>query len=180
MSSILKLLTKFDPDKLLNDFESLPETNWSSTHPTLQMSLQFNPHNCTNMFTDSCGSLQAHRIENEFDTFLPFFNNSYTQEILNSLSPNLFRARYMRLLPKSCYSVHEDNSWRLHIPLSTNPNCYFLFFDQPEFIRLEVGSAYLVNTTRPHTYINGGTTERLHIVASIDGATQEDLAKALQ
>ena len=73
--------------------------------------------------------------------------------------------------PMSCYSLHKDSTPRIHIPLITNPSCYFIFKENntPEGIiqHLPVGSVYWTNTTVSHTFINCSELPRLHLVGVV-------------
>lgn len=80
----------------------------------------------------------------------------------------LFRTRIMSLNPKKCYSIHKDSTWRLHIPIVTNDQCFFYFPDYKEQFFLEEGHVYLVNTVETHTFINAGNIERIHFIGCID------------
>lgn len=116
---------------------------------------------------ESCGSLGSADQETRFNEFLPTFKNSYIEKTLLQMNFPFYRTRLMRLTAKGCYSVHCDTSWRFHVPISTNEHAWLIFFDTNEKIQLEVGKVYFVNTMRPHSYMNGGTTDRIHIIGSI-------------
>ena len=77
------------------------------------------------------------------------------------------RTRIMKTNPKTCLSMHEDLTKRIHIPLITNPDCKMLIEDTAYF--LEPGKIYLTNTTLRHTVINASMNYRVHIVGCIYG-----------
>ena len=68
---------------------------------------------------------------------------------------------------KSCYSMHRDQTPRLHIPLVTNPQCYIVF-QKGQVEHLTTGSVYWVDTRLEHTAMNGSDVDRLHLVGSIE------------
>ncbi len=102
--------------------------------------------------------------EEDFNVFL-FPELDYTNSIIEDL--NMFRTRVMILKPKTCLSLHADPAKRIHIPIDTNENC-FLMIDQYAHHLFADGSAYICDTTKPHTSINASLgTNRTHIVGVI-------------
>jgi len=102
--------------------------------------------------------------EEDFNVFL-FSELDYTNSIIEDL--NMFRTRVMILKPKTCLSLHADPAKRIHIPIDTNENC-FLMIDQYAHHLFADGSAYICDTTKPHTSINASLgTNRTHIVGVI-------------
>lgn len=94
------------------------------------------------------------------------FKDSYIEDVYNQVKEkyNVCRARFMKLNPKiRAYSYHKDQSERYHIPLTTDNDCMLLVEDK--IYRLhEVGRLYIVDTTKKHTALNLGYSERIHIV----------------
>jgi len=81
---------------------------------------------------------------------------------------NLYRTRIMQILPKTCYSYHNDRTPRIHLAVITNPHC-FLAVDKELFHIPADGHAYFVDTTKPHTAINCTFDfNRIHIVGCIN------------
>lgn len=80
---------------------------------------------------------------------------------------NLSRARLLWVKPFVCYSMHRDDSPRIHIPLVTNENCYFVFKGWHP-MHLNIGKVYLVDTTKFHTFMNCSEEYRLHIVGAVE------------
>ena len=99
--------------------------------------------------------------EEDFNVFL-FSELDYTNSIIEDLL--MFRTRVMILKPKTCLSYHADPRKRIHIPIDTNENC-FLMIDQYAHHLFADGSAYLCDTTKPHTPINASLdTNRMHLI----------------
>ena len=94
-----------------------------------------------------------------------FFKNSEFENIINEF--NLKRSRLMWLNPYSCYSMHRDQTPRLHIPLITNPDCYFIFKQEPP-INLIAGKIYRAETRLSHTFINCSEMPRLHFIGILE------------
>lgn len=90
---------------------------------------------------------------------MPYMNNLMeTYEITNT--------RIMILRPKTCYSYHRDISKRLHIPVETNEDCFFII-EKEVFYLPNNGNHFIVDTTLFHTAINASQYDRLHIVGRL-------------
>jgi hypothetical protein len=70
---------------------------------------------------------------------------------------------YRFVMPNTCYNWHTDTGKLcLHIPLITNPGCWFVY-ERRSFSMPADGSVYLVNNSKPHTFTNAGDKPRLHL-----------------
>ena len=69
--------------------------------------------------------------------------------------------------PGTFIDTHTDNDEfiKIHIPIKANDSSYFIFGDEKHI--LEVGHAYLINTTLPHSTNNMGDTDRCHLIFKI-------------
>lgn len=103
--------------------------------------------------------------EKDFNVVHKNFKNTEYERIINDF--NLVRSRVMLMSEKQCYSIHRDNTWRLHIPIETNPDCLFYFPDYKEHFHLELGKVYKVNTTERHTFLNAQKDDRKHFVGCL-------------
>jgi hypothetical protein len=104
-------------------------------------------------------------MEKDFNVVQKSFKNTEFEKIINDF--NLVRSRIMWLKGTKCYSIHQDSSWRLHIPIKTNPDCLFYFPDHKEHFHLKEGKTYKVNTTERHTFINTDVNDRIHFIGCI-------------
>jgi hypothetical protein len=106
--------------------------------------------------------------EHEFTEFHPDLIGTYMHEVFKSLPYKCGRFRLMRIKPKTCYSVHNDVTMRLHLAVVTNPSAFMVFpqYDYLTHIPAD-GHLYLTDTTRMHTAMNCGPEDRLHFVASL-------------
>lgn len=111
------------------------------------------------------GATQRTKIKSKY-FFLtnPFFTNTVFDDVIKKYK--LFRTRLLWLNPRSCYSMHFDDSPRIHIPIFTNPDSFFVF-KKGIVEHLEVGKVYWVDTREVHTAINGGEHPRLHLVGCV-------------
>lgn len=77
----------------------------------------------------------------------------------------MVRSRLMVSHQKTCLSMHQDMSKRIHIPLITNPDCIMIIDNQ--VYHLEPGKIYLTDTTLKHTAVNASRKLRAHIVGCV-------------
>jgi hypothetical protein len=102
--------------------------------------------------------------EKDFNLTCNFFKNTYVEELINIVKKDyqIYRGRFMMLKYKSCLSMHTDESKRLHIPIITNPDAFMVVDNQ--IYKLENKKSYIVDTTLPHTAVNAGKKDRIHLV----------------
>lgn len=112
------------------------------------------------------GKLYQNCSEKDFSIINDKFIHTEFERIITHFS--LFRTRVMELKGRQCYSIHHDSTWRLHIPIITNDNCFFYFPKHKQDFFLEEGKVYLVNTIEKHTFVNTSNDNRAHLVGCID------------
>lgn len=83
----------------------------------------------------------------------------------NGVFPRIMLAK----LPPSCFiAPHTDGDYtghiphKIHIPLFTNEQSFFFFGN--ERFHFREGFAYEVNNGLKHSAVNGGTTDRIHLI----------------
>ena len=106
--------------------------------------------------------------EAAFSEFNPAFEGTYFEEVHQRLSAICTIGR-MRVLSKglyNCNSWHRDPEPRLHIPITTNPGSLFIVNHHATHLPAD-GSVYFTDTRGYHTAINGGETQRVHIVCAL-------------
>lgn len=96
------------------------------------------------------------------------FNGTYIGETIDMLRERfgVYRGRFMLMRYKTCLSSHMDYSPRLHIPIVTNQDCFMVVDDH--VCKLPWGNTYLVDTRLPHTAVNAGKKDRIHLVFCVD------------
>lgn len=106
--------------------------------------------------------------EKDFNVICDLFKDTYIETVINLLNETygVYRGRFMYMKYKTCLSYHTDDSYRIHIPLVTNPNCFMVIDDN--IYRMNETSTYITNTTVRHTAVNAGITDRLHLVFCTD------------
>ena len=153
-------------DKILTELDSISEL--SKHNQVMLQTVQ----GCTDPLYGTGSLLQDHNgtmeervnlvreIEKEF--IVPMFRGLvYTNAVLKDLG--MYRSRVMIMKPKECYSYHVDPTPRIHIPLITNADCFFVIEDEVKRIPAD-GNHYYVDTTRKHTFVNASFEKRIHIV----------------
>lgn len=105
----------------------------------------------------------------------------YYRQVLASFAAPLQAVRLMRLAPGSVIKEHADNDLsfeggtvRFHIPVMTNP--YVEFHLNRQRVMLEAGSCWYLRLSDPHSVVNGGDADRVHMVVD---ATVNDWVEAL-
>jgi len=157
--------------KILETIDTQPFLDWYNNHEKnivwtdygykgKQSGIQYKEND--DCWTSSVGRSQGN--EELYTLLNPFYIDSIIEKII--VKYNLFRTRFMWVGPYSCYSMHADSTPRIHIPLVTNKDCYFLF---KHFMptHLEEGKVWFVDTTKTHTFINCSDQPRLHIVGAV-------------
>ena len=106
--------------------------------------------------------------ESQYSELIPEIKNTYFETVYNNLSEyfTLGRLRILLLEPRNCLSYHRDPEPWLHIPLLTNPGCLFIADNFCTHLPAN-GSVYYTNTLRYHTALNGGESNRIHLVSTI-------------
>lgn len=105
--------------------------------------------------------------EREYKYVQPTLRNTHISTIIDHLKG--FRARIMIMPPKTCYSIHQDATPRVHIPIVTNLNNLIIFPSDNQMYSLIPGKAMWLDTRRPHTFINGDNLlTRIHLVMCVE------------
>jgi hypothetical protein len=135
---------------------------WSVYNKGKQTSLQYKEGD--DVWASSTGISKGK--ERTYNLLNPYFKNSIFEEVIQQY--NLTRSRLMWINPGSCYTIHTDETQRIHIPIFTNEQA-FIVFKEESIVNLPVGHIYLVDTRKEHTAMNCSMKEpRLHFV----GATE--------
>lgn len=84
----------------------------------------------------------------------------------------LLKVRLMKMAAGSSIGEHrdkfcgdEDKIMRFHIPIQTNPKVQFSV--SRVAYHLEAGKLYLMNVSKLHSVVNGGTEDRIHLVFDV-------------
>ncbi len=181
----LRLPMRFDPELLARDLQALNTVDWikhfvaqnyegdwsviplrgkaGATHPVMMI---YSDPSCRD-FADT-PMLAA----------CPYY-----REVLAGFAAPLQAVRLMRLSPGSVIKEHADHDLgfeggtvRFHIPVTTNP--YVEFYLNRQRVVLEAGSCWYLRLADPHSVVNGGDTDRVHMV--IDATVNDWIADVLK
>ncbi len=94
-------------------------------------------------------------------------------EFVKDIIPNgkIIRGEIVNLVPDRSLTPHIDVYWfhresrRIHIPITTNDQCFLTFEDRQH--HLSVGSMYEINNRIIHSAFNNGLTNRVHVILDI-------------
>jgi len=160
---MIKAISRVNSENLSALYQKLEaEIQWTEYgHKGRQAGLQYK---CTeDPWTSAVG--KHHDSEVEYTQINPLFKDTEFEEIINQYM--LLRTRLMWVYPFACYSMHQDEHPRIHIPLITNPACYFVLDEgiKNQTIRhMPAGMVYWVDTRKTHTFMNCSDQPRLHLV----------------
>ena len=166
-NTLIKTLDPIDIKPLLIFyFSNIKQINWTIYgHKSRQSGLQYKEGD--DPFSGAVGKSKGDELLH--NRLNPLYKDSIFEKLINKY--NLYRTRFLWVNPMSCYSLHKDTTPRIHIPLITNPSCYFVFkenkSEQGIIKHLPIGSVYWTNTTVSHTFINCSENPRLHIVGVV-------------
>ncbi len=106
--------------------------------------------------------------EIEFSAFNPEFKGTYFEYVHQELTKRfpIGRTRVLSKTQYNCNSWHRDPEPRLHIPVISNPGSLFVVNHHVTHLPAD-GSVYFTDTRGYHTALNGGETDRVHIVAAL-------------
>lgn len=160
---MIKLLDNINTAELLTCYLNLEKNIvWSHMgHSGKQSGLQYKDNE--EPWSSATGRSKGKEIS--YLKINDLFSNTIFERIINDYK--LKRTRLMWLNPKSCYSMHKDTTPRVHIPLITDPQCYFVFKDGI-VEHLAIGYVYWIDTRINHTAINCSEQARLHLVGIVE------------
>lgn len=101
----------------------------------------------------------------EIDFNILLFDIPYINSIIKDLK--MYRTRVMNLKSKTCYTIHKDNTKRIHIPIQTNENCFIIIDKEVKHLPAD-GNYHVVDTTQYHTAVNASWENRIHLVGIIE------------
>jgi hypothetical protein len=142
-----------------------------------QASLQYADAYTENLWADGTGSLAGlggsgglvdiTNPELKYNNLNPLLLGTIFEEIIEQYK--LVRSLFMWINSMSCYSIHRDLNPRIHIPIITNPECFFVFKEDPHSTieHLTTGKVYWTDTRKMHTFINCSREPRLHLIGVV-------------
>jgi hypothetical protein len=109
------------------------------------------------------------QLDHQDEDLYKFINKQLKGSILEKLITkyDAFRTRIMIMPARQCYSVHADPTPRLHIPIITNDQSWMIWPYLNACEQMRIGKVYWADTTKHHSFLNGGETARVHIVMGV-------------
>jgi hypothetical protein len=165
----LQLPFCFDVPMLREEVKHLANENWQLHYQTMHYQGEWSaiPLRSTGGKADNIIISPADDIPYENTVFLN--NCPYIQKLLQTFECRLQAVRLLKLNAGAVIKEHRDadlcfekGEVRLHIPVITNEEVEF-YLDK-ERIHLKEGECWYMNFNLPHSIINNGTTERIHLV----------------
>ena len=87
-------------------------------------------------------------------------------KLLNLLNDrDIGRIRIMRMKPRTCYSMHEDLTPRIHVPIITNSENFMII--DGEIKHLSYGKIWWTDTLKTHTAMNTSERDRFHLLIEV-------------
>tara|TARA_R100000697_G_scaffold31189_1_gene41893 strand:+ start:297 stop:803 length:507 start_codon:yes stop_codon:yes gene_type:complete len=166
MQPVIKTDISFDYRQLLIDYNQveIPEDN---SYDQNQVAITSSDGN--NILVDNKFNEDYIRIlEADLNLMNEWFKNTYVAEVIDRVNQkyNTTKWRFMKLTSeRRAYSYHKDETKRLHIPLLTNDECFFII-EKKLYTMQQLGWLYEMDTTKHHTALNLGWSDRVHIVGA--------------
>ena len=168
----IKFPIAFDTDKLKNDLAKIINKNWIDHYNTNGYSGKWTS---VALMSKDGKSDSIYALPSDDDKMMDteiLDSCTYFKEVLDSF---LFEKTAVRLLQLSVgaeikpHSDHclgyEDGSFRLHIPIITNPDVEFILDDNR--LIMNEGECWYIDANFIHSVANRGKQDRIHLV--IDG-----------
>jgi len=159
---MIKILTSYNIEPLLISYYKIEkDLLWTDYGNKKQVGLQFK--DLEDPWASAVGTSKGNELT--YTNLNSIFKDTVFEEVINKY--NLIRTRLMWVSPMTCYSMHKDSTPRIHIPMITNPECYFVF--KAGIIQhMPVGSVYWTNTVNLHTFMNCSDKPRLHLIGVVN------------
>ena len=97
----------------------------------------------------------------------------YFRQVLDTFQAPLRAVRLMRLTPGSVIKEHtdldlsfEEGTVRIHVPVVTNTGVEF-YLNRSRVV-LDAGSAWYLRLSDPHSVVNRGSSDRVHMVIDVE------------
>ena len=109
--------------------------------------------------------------DSNYKPWVPLDNIPHTLQLINDIQQvhnNITQVNYRRMKPSSNYTEHIDQGrfgpMTFHVPIMTNPSCYFCYpKNEQQMYHLELDKVYMCAVNKPHTFMNAGLEDRVHI-----------------
>ena len=163
---MINVIDDIDIDTVVKQYSMIEEQiQWVNMPPwRKQAGLQYADEE-ENLWATGTGKLAGLvNPEHQYKNLNPLLRGTIFQDIIEKYK--LVRTRFMWVNGMSCYSLHRDLSPRIHVPIITNPECYFVLKRGSEGLieHLPAGKVYWTDTRIHHTFMNCSLEPRLHLI----------------
>jgi hypothetical protein len=167
----LRLPFTFDPDLLARDLERLSTVGWTRHFVRQNYDGDWSviPLRGNAGATHPVMMIYADPTCRDFADTPMLAACSYFRQVLASFAAPLQAVRLMRLTAGSVIKEHsdlelsfEEGTVRIHVPVVTNADVEFYL--SRNRVVLEAGSSWYLRLSDPHSVVNRGTTDRVHMV----------------
>jgi len=184
-NAAFKLPFQFDPIKLKQDLDICFNYNFLQNY----ISDNYNGKNYILPLRSIDGKLNSSAAlpdqQDRYKDTIVMEKCHYFRESISLFLCNKEAIRLMNLPPEAKVNTHvddfcgyEDGLFRVHIPITTNDDVYFILDDKR--IVMEPGQVWYTNVNLPHSVANKGKTNRIHLVMDcIRNEWSDELFKAL-
>lgn len=164
----VRLPLEFDPATLAADVAAIPRTGWVPHFNTRYYDGDWSVVSLRST-TGEAGQIYPDPTRTEFrDTPMVALCPALRAAMERFACP-LLSVRLLRLQAGSAIREHrdynlgyEDGEVRIHVPVLTNEQVEFYL--DGERLPLKAGQSWYLNLNLPHRVINGGATDRVHLV----------------
>ncbi len=171
-----KLPLSFDPERLAADLARIGPDEWTPHFNTAYYEGEWSGVALRSVRGAPMPLYPDPAAEGAFEDTEVLRRCPYFQEVLAAFECPLESVRLLRLKAGSHIREHRDymlgfhdGVLRIHVPISTNPDVDFLL--EGRRIPMGVGEAWYLNFSLPHSVLNRGDTDRIHLV--IDGIVND-------
>lgn len=180
----LRLPFDFDPDFLARDLRGLSEVAWIEHFVPQNYEGDWSviPLRARTGAKHPIMMISADPTCREFEDTPMLAACPYFRQVLAAFEAPLRTVRLMRLTPGSVIKEHtdlelsfEEGTVRLHIPVVTNAGVEF-YLNRRRVV-LAAGSCWYLRLSEPHSVVNRGATDRVHMV--IDAEVNDWVAAVL-
>ncbi len=172
ITKYLKLPFQFDEQLLVQDLATIVDAHWT---PHLYKGSYKGQWNSIPLYAkdgDASNLFAGQNASSDIQETPLLKKCAYFKEVLSHFKCPMQAVRLLQLSPDSIIKPHrdyrlgyEDNNFRLHIPITTNPDINFIL--DGNRLKMLPGECWYTNVNFLHSVSNKGSSDRVHLV--IDG-----------
>jgi hypothetical protein len=165
--AFFQLNVHFSVEKLEEDLAICKKDTWTSHFNTNDYNGNWNS---ISLRSASGHSNDIRSLANQVYQNTPLLEKClYFQEIISWFNCEKEAVRLLNLAPQSEIKEHTDNDtsyedgfFRIHIPISTNPQV--LFYVNKQLVPMKIGECWYANFQLPHSVQNNSNEPRVHLI----------------